>query len=219
MIVHNSGAPLLPRPNTAKECICFWFTLRGPQTELQTLSPKLRTRSSQIACKQTDLLTNGDFWFEWLFGQPQKVIVESSFEQNKPHIRNFPPVIPGPEMAAPILWAPGIFWFFLLDNPHAHKIPLFRGGVLGFFRKGGWKCQFYFYGRGDFSDLSHFHCIGTWGVAAAWNRCHLSNWRFNPVTVHILAPKQKALSAGFWQLSCFTDVGVQMLQNTAFGSI
>ena len=45
----------------------------------------------------------------------------------------FPPVILGPEMAAPILWAPGIFWFFLLGkNPHAHKIPPFRGGS-GFF--------------------------------------------------------------------------------------
>ena len=63
----------------------------------------------------------------------------------------FPPVIRGPEMAAPILWAPGIFGFFLLENPHAHKIPPFRGGFWVFFRRGGWKCQFYFYGRGDFS--------------------------------------------------------------------
>ena len=39
----------------------------------------------------------------------------------------------GPEMAAPILWAPGIFWFFLLENPHAPKIPPFRGGGSGFF--------------------------------------------------------------------------------------
>ena len=39
----------------------------------------------------------------------------------------------GPEMAAPILWAPGIFWFFLQENPHAHKIPPFRGGGSGFF--------------------------------------------------------------------------------------
>ena len=66
----------------------------------------------------------------------------------------FPPVILGPETAAPILWAPGIFGFFLLENHHAHKIPPFRGGgVMGFFRRGGWKCQFYFYGRGDFSDF------------------------------------------------------------------
>ena len=28
------------------------------------------------------------------------------------------------------------------------------GGVLGFLGRGGWKCRFYFYGRGDFSDLS-----------------------------------------------------------------
>ena len=46
----------------------------------------------------------------------------------------FPPVILGPEMAGPILWAPGIFGFFLPENPHAQKIPPFRGGwVLGFF--------------------------------------------------------------------------------------
>ena len=65
----------------------------------------------------------------------------------------FPPAILGPEMAAPILLAPGNFWFFLLENPHAHKIlPLGGGGGgLGFFRRGG--CQFYLYGRGDFSDF------------------------------------------------------------------
>ena len=64
----------------------------------------------------------------------------------------FPPVILGPEMAAPILWAPGIFWLFLQQNPHAHKSPPFRGGVLGFFRKGGVEVPilFNFYGRGDF---------------------------------------------------------------------
>ena len=67
----------------------------------------------------------------------------------------FPPAIQGPEMAAPILWAPGIFWFFLLENPDAHKIPPFRGGGgVGVSWKGGWKCQFYFYGRGDFSDVT-----------------------------------------------------------------
>ena len=63
----------------------------------------------------------------------------------------FPPAILGPEMAAPILWAPGNFWFFLLENPHADKIPHFRGELV-FVWKGGWKCQFYFYGRGDFSE-------------------------------------------------------------------
>ena len=64
----------------------------------------------------------------------------------------FPPVILGPEMAAPILWAPGIFWFFLLENPHAHKIPRLRGGVVGFLEGGGGSANLDFYGRGDFSD-------------------------------------------------------------------
>ena len=68
----------------------------------------------------------------------------------------FPPAILGPEMAAPIKRAPGIFWFFLLDNPHAHKIPPFRGGVWVSW-KGGWKCQFEFFnGRGDFSKVFEF---------------------------------------------------------------
>ena len=48
----------------------------------------------------------------------------------------FPPAILESEMAAPILWAPGIFWFFLLENPHAHKIPPFRGGGFWVFLEG-----------------------------------------------------------------------------------
>ena len=76
--------------------------------------------------------------------------------QKKRDVHKISPVILGPEMAMPILWAPGIFWFFLLENPHAHKIPPFREGCWGFLEGGGGshrKCQFYFYGRGDFSEL------------------------------------------------------------------
>ena len=63
----------------------------------------------------------------------------------------FPPVILGPEMAAPVLWAPVILWFFLLENPHAHRIPPFRGGgVHGFFWKGGGSAGFIFMGVGIF---------------------------------------------------------------------
>ena len=63
----------------------------------------------------------------------------------------FPPVILGPEMAAPILWAPGIFWFFLLENPHAHKIPPFRGGGFWVFLEGGGgSANFIFMGVGIF---------------------------------------------------------------------
>ena len=52
----------------------------------------------------------------------------------------------GPQMAASILWTPGIFAFFLQENLHVHKIPRFRGGYLGFFLGG--ECRLYFYGRG-----------------------------------------------------------------------
>ena len=44
----------------------------------------------------------------------------------------------GPEMAAPILWAPRIFSVvFLQENLHVHKIPRFRGGA--FWVWGGWE--------------------------------------------------------------------------------
>ena len=49
-------------------------------------------------------------------------------------------------------------WHFCVlsagKNPHAHKIPPFRGGVVGFLERGGWKYQFYFYGRGDCSEFT-----------------------------------------------------------------
>ena len=56
----------------------------------------------------------------------------------------------GPQMAAPILWAPGIFWFFLLENPHAHKIPPFRGGFWVFLEGGGGSANFISMGVGIF---------------------------------------------------------------------
>ena len=55
----------------------------------------------------------------------------------------------GPEMAVPILWAPGKMRSFCRKN-NVHKIPPFRGGILGFF--GGGECRFYFCGREDFFD-------------------------------------------------------------------
>ena len=49
----------------------------------------------------------------------------------------FPPAILGPEMAAPVLWAPGIFGSFCWKTPMPIKFPPFRGGGRGFFWKGG----------------------------------------------------------------------------------
>ena len=59
----------------------------------------------------------------------------------------FPPAILGPDMAAPILWAPGILGLFLLENPHAHKFLVLAG--VGFGKGGECKGQFYFDGRGE----------------------------------------------------------------------
>ena len=62
----------------------------------------------------------------------------------------FVSAILGPEMAAPILWAPGKMRSFCRKT-YVHKIPRFRrGGSFGF---GGGECRFNFYGRGNFSDV------------------------------------------------------------------
>ena len=49
----------------------------------------------------------------------------------------------------PSRWAPGIFGLFLLETPHAHKNPCFRGGGLGFgfWREGSGSADFTFIGR------------------------------------------------------------------------
>ena len=60
-------------------------------------------------------------------------------------------------MAAPILWAPGIFWFFLLEKKIPMPIRFFvLGGRLVFLLEGGWKCQFNFWGVGIFPTKSEF---------------------------------------------------------------
>ena len=87
--------------------------------------------------------------------------LRNCFFQKNPHVRNFPPASLRLEMAAPILWSPGIFWFFLLDNPHAHKIPRFRRGSWFFFlcSKGGGSANFIFMGVGIFPTLSFLRFV------------------------------------------------------------
>ena len=76
--------------------------------------------------------------------------------QKKLYVRNFPPSILGPEMAAPILWAPGIFGLFLLEN-HAHKIPRFRRC---FFLEGGAEVPILFLCRKAFqSDFGAYQAL------------------------------------------------------------
>ena len=75
----------------------------------------------------------------------------------------FPPAISGPEMAAPILWAPAIFWNFLLANPHAHKICHFREGV-GFLGWGGRgrSANFILWAQGFFRLLQVYLNFSAW---------------------------------------------------------
>ena len=67
----------------------------------------------------------------------------------------FPPAILRLEMAVPILWAPGISWFFLLENPSNSSF--WRGGR-GVFGRGVEVPITNFYGRGDVSDCNNFGC-------------------------------------------------------------
>ena len=60
-------------------------------------------------------------------------------------------------MAAPILWASEISWFFLLENPHAHRIPRFNGGGAGFRGGGGGSANFIFVGMGIFLIIGMLH--------------------------------------------------------------
>ena len=61
-----------------------------------------------------------------------------------------PPAILGPEMAAPIFWAPGIFGFFCWKTsimmPIKFLVSRLRGGIVGFFWKGGGSANFIFMG-------------------------------------------------------------------------
>ena len=57
--------------------------------------------------------------------------------QNNPHVRNFSARSLGLEMAAPILWAPGIFGSFCRKPPLPIKFLVFWGGGILFFGEGG----------------------------------------------------------------------------------
>ena len=58
----------------------------------------------------------------------------------------------GPEMAAPILWAPGKNAFFLQEKPDYIKFLLLGGGGVG---GGGGSADFIFMGAGIFLTLTH----------------------------------------------------------------
>ena len=78
-----------------------------------------------------------------LFG-PVALGTTPGLSQKNPHVRKIRVRNSGPEMAAPILWAPRISAFFLQENLMSIKFLVFFGGGVWF---GGGKCRFYFYGR------------------------------------------------------------------------
>ena len=82
------------------------------------------------------------------------------FRKSLVSVKMFWPAILGPAMAVPILWAPGIFWFFLQENLHAHKIPRCGGGGFGVFALlGGGGADWIFMGAGTFlsTENTHYH--------------------------------------------------------------
>ena len=66
----------------------------------------------------------------------------------------FPPVILGPEVAAPIFGHLAFFGSFCSKTPMPIKFhSLGGGGGSWLFWKGGWKCQFYFIWAWGFSEF------------------------------------------------------------------
>ena len=65
----------------------------------------------------------------------------------------FPPAILGRIWLRHFYGHLAFFGFFCWKTPVPIKIRVLGGGGFGVFWKGGWKCQFYLYGRGDFSDF------------------------------------------------------------------
>ena len=78
------------------------------------------------------------------------------------------------------------------------KFLLLGGGFWDFFRRGGWKCQFYFYGRGDFSDRRercHRRCL-----ECDWKAETRPFAEYDPLCVHPSARGGAARSK--WTTGC-----------------
>ena len=86
------------------------------------------------------------------FQPPRSAIRKKGVQFGNPEIRKilvsvkFVSAILGPEMAAPILWAPGISAFFLQENSMSIKFLVLGGGILFFL--GGWVPILFLWARG-----------------------------------------------------------------------
>ena len=79
-------------------------------------------------------------------------------------------------MAAPILWAPGILGFFLLENPT--KFLVFGGVGFGFFwkKKGGGSANFTFIGVGIFLKLVRAQLKSAKAASSTDFKARLQGW-------------------------------------------
>ena len=71
-------------------------------------------------------------------------------EKKREGSQNFRPQSWGRKWLRQFYGCLALFGSFCWKTPIAHKIPRFMGGCWGFLEGGGGKCQFCFYGRGDF---------------------------------------------------------------------
>ena len=74
-------------------------------------------------------------------------------------------------------WVPGILYFFLLENPHAHKILRLRGGGRGFFENGGGGGSLYVRAASIYhlTRRSPLHLKGAQTESESAN-CELKHW-------------------------------------------
>ena len=84
------------------------------------------------------------------------------FFQKNPRVRNFSACNSGAGNGCANLWAPGIFWFFLLENPMSIKFRVLRGGGCWGFLEGGVEVPILFLWARFFSD-SLFLFFIFWG--------------------------------------------------------
>ena len=101
-----------------------------PFCEIPIISDRIHLKTGQVPCRAVlgETLTpplDGSRGVQHaafcLQMEAQKILVSVKFLS----------AILGPEMAAPTLWTPRISAFFLQENLHVHKMPPFRGGILG----------------------------------------------------------------------------------------
>ena len=116
----------------------------------------------------------------------------------------FPPVILGPEMAAPILWAPGIFGSFCWKTPMPIKFLLLGGGGFWVFLEGGGgSANFIFMGVGIFPKISEIWRRGGIGKGVFAQNCPKLTFKFATNSLPLTYETQTSGNfAQIWRAVC-----------------